>query len=215
MNPDTSPWHTPASRPQAMKQSLIWSSPSASLAFDSSPPLGGSDMDDSAISMGYDDGPEPSSRLKANGHLGLLKRHREVLKHDLEASRMSASSFRRLAFRLAAQITTRDAQSSRIEQRLAEARLAAYLESRVDGNMISKLKRTISVYDDQGRALLDQLREWNHEVEDISGTQICCWSGCLLCLVESLGSERKFLYSHHFGQTYSHSYSSLSFKNCP
>ena len=80
-------------------------------------------------------------------------------------------SFRSLAFRLAAQIAARDARSNRTEQRLAEARLSEYLQSRRDGNAIERLKKTISTYDGQGRALLEQLKDWSRDVEGLSGKQ--------------------------------------------
>jgi hypothetical protein len=125
-------------------------------------------------------GPEPSSKLKANGHLGLVRYHRDALRHDLAAARLSASSSRRLAFRLAAQIAARDARSSRTEQRFAEARLSEYLRSRVDGDMIARLMRTISTYEGEGRVLLDQLKNWDHRMEDLSSKQTLIWQEKML-----------------------------------
>jgi hypothetical protein len=167
MNPESSSWHTPIPIPPTMDQSVVWSSPSASMAFEIPSSLAEANMDDSLISVGSDE-PEPSSKLKANGHLGFVRYHRDALKQDLAAARQSSSSFRRLAFRLAAQIAARDARSNRTEQRLAETRLSEYLQSRTDENMIMRLTRTISTYEGQGRALLDQLKNWGYGT-DISG----------------------------------------------
>jgi hypothetical protein len=99
------------------------------------------------------------SQLVALGHVGLIKHHREAVKQELSHQRQVSSAYRKLAFRLAAQVSARDERLYQQQKALANSRRSEYLRDRKKDDMIGHLWSTIRTWESQGEALLHSLKE--------------------------------------------------------
>jgi chromosome segregation ATPase len=105
---------------------------------------------------------ELDSQLSALGHVGLVNHFRNGLKQDLVHEKLSSSAYRKLSFRLAAQVAARDARLLRHEKLIAASQLTNYVRSRKEDSMIDRLMATIEVYEEQGQSLWKTLSLWSN-----------------------------------------------------
>jgi hypothetical protein len=106
------------------------------------------------------------SNLSALGHVGIVKYQRDLLRNELkqlkvqtDQQKSSAVALRRLALRLAVQVSVKESSINRHADALSRSRLTQYVDGHQKDATIAQLQSSIHDYQSQGEDLLRLLKD--------------------------------------------------------